>query len=62
MAYKGIVKVYRTSTDVIDSPGGLKRGEVPQQSGLILDVTVTAKTEEGLVKKINAVLATMGEE
>lgn len=56
--YKGIVKVYHEGP-----PKAVGRGNVPESSipfnGLILDVDVTAKTPESLIKKINTIMSTI---
>lgn len=72
--YKGIVKVYRTPDPVErvgrDEAAIRRTGEahrrvtenMKKQDGLVLEVTVTAKTTESLVKKINAMMATLEDE
>lgn len=69
--YKGIVKVYQTAPEPVDGPKprGLKEAErritdnmTATPNGLMLEVVVTAKTTESLIKKINAVMDTLDDE
>lgn len=69
--YKGIVKVYHTPDPVERDEAAVRRtGEahrrvtenMKKQDGMVLEVTVTAKTKSSLVRKINAMLATLEDE
>lgn len=59
--YKGIVKVYHEEAP--KEP--VTRGLIPDKpakapfNGLVLEVEVTAKTPEALIKKINLIMSTM---
>lgn len=69
MQYKGIVKVFRENEP---EPKPNDYGSVrsfneaakakPKPSGKLLEVEVTANTQEALVRKINAMLATLDDD
>lgn len=69
MQYKGIVKVFRENEpEVKPSDYGSVRSyneatkNKPKPGGKLLEVEVTANTQEALVRKINAMLATLDDD
>lgn len=66
--YKGIVKVYyeqeygHKSDGVKQSDFSKAIKQNPKPNGMVMEVTVTAKTQASLAKKINAMLSTLDED